>query len=86
MRDPYITDEKVGELAVKVEETRLSPERPGVFHEALLMASQETGVSVAGIANRLAKVLYKSERIKPARKEYLSHWLAENFVYYTQRR
>ena len=86
MRDPYLVDEKVGEIADHIEQTRLSPENVPALHDALIAASEETGASVASIASKLAKTLDKSNRIKPARKEYLVEWLAEHYVPYASRR
>ena len=80
MRDPYLVDEKVGEMTVQIEQTTLSPEDPAAFHDALVDACEATGASRANVASRLAKSLDRSTKLKPARKEYLVNWLADNYV------
>ncbi len=85
MRDPYLIDEKVGEIADLIEQTQLSPENGHALHQALVDAGEATGAPLSTIAKKLAKVLHDSDKIRPARKDYLANWLAKYVPYATRR-
>lgn len=75
MLDSYLVDEKVDELAQKLEQTIVSPEdRPG-FYEALRDSMDACGADHPAFVRRLIRRLERSKTLRPQRMEYLTQEL-----------
>lgn len=79
MRDSYMADEEVGKIVRRIELTDLSPEAPRLLRDALVEASEITGVSVTTLVTKLIKELRRSSAFNMTRQEFLVNWLSENF-------
>lgn len=75
MLDSYLVDEKVDELAQKLEQTIISPEDRLAFYDALRDSMDACGADHPAFVRRLIRRLELSKTLRPQRKQYLTQEL-----------